>query len=991
MLRSSSSRKSKAPARESSRNLGRKLSTVDAKTSSMKMVLSHLDVVDNDFHTKSSGFDLSRPPPVPYQPPPIDDDDNDDEEDDLDSEYEGEKLNHNNGKHTPANNSDEEDSDEFCWETTVVRARRIDRSDQVTHDDDDDETIGAPLYRTIGVIPAKPPELPVRSKAQRYGKARVVTEADRNTERHKRSLLVGRGGGALAAGFVRREQDARARELRTAERMRELVTVSAAPAPAAATGDAPSVVDAASIGGATARENSPASEGPSRRRALDVRKVIDDFKRPIDDTRGLLEHFVMRDNNDPYHGVPLPILISHVASMGNIVSALRVSLLDIDSRRTALHDRYGVVNGDASTLSSYERITYDESVAGLDAEEWDKKQQLQDVLVRFQSRRDDALERTSADLFKTLDAYNSTFNDLIKTSPEATALEALAELVQPFSLQVLADRDEPHPKQPTDMGPSHLIRTLLSLAERADLATRSGGPFDRLLQRTLKEIGNAGCNVDMAPNKGFRRATEKAQAEYAGDYLMLNDIARCTIVVPRMSTAYDCAKWLIEGVDSARGAQANLPLFQVLYVKDRLSPRFDADANKSYRYLLIVGQLGCDGSQMLNVEIAIHIKRLYEYKKRLHNLYEWRKIIGEEVEASYAGTLTKEVIQRAARGIILNLSCPRQRKSVGKSEQEALAAVLQRAPCYIQSLDLTSCSGFEGVNLSDHLLFSADREELACVRLRSLRLPGLGLCGKIPLGLSSCTRLEVLELHDNNLLGNIPETFSKLAMLTTLSLHGNKLDGDVPTEALSALSRLSMLTLGGDLGGNEGLRVSRTALKSLEQALPSHAEVCPPSNITEGADQPGSKGEAIGSEAVPSTNVEREASKTIVGQRADEISSSVSRTSGPGIPFLPNDPSSEVEVAAAHSQTNAPKQVKREPSVHTTPRVQSPKRSPTGKAASPRSDSFIKPAWSSPRRKAMDHNSADAASGGNAFGVRLRKSKVGTAGAVPTKDLSQLP
>ena len=60
-----------------------------------------------------------------------------------------------------------------------------------------------------------------------------------------------------------------------------------------------------------------------------------------------------------------------------------------------------------------------------------------------------------------------------------------------------------------------------------------------------------------------------------------------------------------------------LPSFEPLLIKDRLSPLFDAEGANMYRYILLVGRLTCNGAVHLNVEIQLHVKRLFELKKKL--------------------------------------------------------------------------------------------------------------------------------------------------------------------------------------------------------------------------------------------------------------------------------------------------------------------------------------------------------------------------------------
>ena len=70
-----------------------------------------------------------------------------------------------------------------------------------------------------------------------------------------------------------------------------------------------------------------------------------------------------------------------------------------------------------------------------------------------------------------------------------------------------------------------------------------------------------GCTVEMGPVKGFRRALQKAQEDYGGDYAKLNDVARCSIIAPKLSSLADCLRWLLEDTAKAAANDDELPSF----------------------------------------------------------------------------------------------------------------------------------------------------------------------------------------------------------------------------------------------------------------------------------------------------------------------------------------------------------------------------------------------------------------------------------------------
>ncbi|XP_058748037.1 probable inactive receptor kinase At1g48480 [Vicia villosa] len=79
-------------------------------------------------------------------------------------------------------------------------------------------------------------------------------------------------------------------------------------------------------------------------------------------------------------------------------------------------------------------------------------------------------------------------------------------------------------------------------------------------------------------------------------------------------------------------------------------------------------------------------------------------------------------------------------------------------------------------------------------RVTSLRLPGMGLAGNLPIGLGNLTELQILSLRFNLLTGPIPSDFSKLVSLRNLYLQNNFLSGEVP-EFVFGLQNLTRLSL----------------------------------------------------------------------------------------------------------------------------------------------------------------------------------------------------
>ncbi|TYJ25918.1 hypothetical protein E1A91_A07G081700v1 [Gossypium mustelinum] len=79
-------------------------------------------------------------------------------------------------------------------------------------------------------------------------------------------------------------------------------------------------------------------------------------------------------------------------------------------------------------------------------------------------------------------------------------------------------------------------------------------------------------------------------------------------------------------------------------------------------------------------------------------------------------------------------------------------------------------------------------------RVVELRLPGMGLSGKLPIAIGNLTQLQSLSLRFNSLFGPIPFDFPKLTSLRNLYLQGNGFSGEIPV-FLFTLQNLVRLNL----------------------------------------------------------------------------------------------------------------------------------------------------------------------------------------------------
>ncbi|KAJ4882674.1 putative inactive receptor kinase [Raphanus sativus] len=66
-------------------------------------------------------------------------------------------------------------------------------------------------------------------------------------------------------------------------------------------------------------------------------------------------------------------------------------------------------------------------------------------------------------------------------------------------------------------------------------------------------------------------------------------------------------------------------------------------------------------------------------------------------------------------------------------------------------------------------------------RVTSLRLPGVGLSGPLPIAIGNLTQLHTVSFRFNSLTGPIPRDFANLTLLRYLYLQGNAFSGEIPS------------------------------------------------------------------------------------------------------------------------------------------------------------------------------------------------------------------
>ena len=581
-------------------------------------------------------------------------------------------------------------------------------------------------------------------------------------------------------------------------------------------------------------EPTPREGGPAN---IDVRKLRDEFIKPIDDTHTLISDFLIKRE------IPMAFMVAQAEAMRDHMNKLIGSVSALESK----------IDGFNQLLTP---------PAKLIAEATAEKKRLHDEVIkirdRFVARRDQILVRSSEEMVSALEAYEKGFEDLAQAESDAVA--EIESLCVPFSIASLDAREEPRPRQPVDIGDPYQARSLIALAGRAEGASKPGGPLERLMNAAAKQGGNA-CTAEMGPVKGFRRALQKAEEDYGGDFLMINDFSRCSIIASNLSGLAAILRWLTTEAAEAAAANDKLPLFEPLLCKDRQTHGVNTEGDEMYRcaltcpppryvrspllrgprcrwpghpacspsalvpvprYVLVVGRLACDSGELLNVEIQLHVKRLYAERKKLNLLFESRASLGANDDAvcKHEGELSEVALGKAAKGLVTKLACAGGSQSISADVLTQLQALLHSPSCMLKELSLSATSGLEEVELGPGLLLPAEGETLACVRLVHIRLAKMGLVGGIPEALAQCTWLQVLELQDNQLTGPLPVCLANCEHLATLALHGNLLTGAVPGAELATLLSLSTLTLGGEVGGNPNLYVTQTNAAAIAEALP---------------------------------------------------------------------------------------------------------------------------------------------------------------------------
>ena len=166
----------------------------------------------------------------------------------------------------------------------------------------------------------------------------------------------------------------------------------------------------------------------------------------------------------------LVLAVAQVEAMREAIQCTVMKLHETSEALNELRERDGE-REDVLRLPHARRAAHDERLAELTRTQRLLTTELTSNKAKFRQRLDDLLERSTTELTRLVDSVDKTYTDVLASTEEVGALERLTAMCAPFSLAALAERDEPRPTQPVDLGPPHLVRTLLRLAEHAGVSS----------------------------------------------------------------------------------------------------------------------------------------------------------------------------------------------------------------------------------------------------------------------------------------------------------------------------------------------------------------------------------------------------------------------------------------------------------------------------------------------------------------------------------------
>ena len=135
------------------------------------------------------------------------------------------------------------------------------------------------------------------------------------------------------------------------------------------------------------------------------------------------------------------------------------------------------------------------------------------------------------------------------------------------------------------------------------VAFEAAGRTDRAREALERIAADAGCKLIVGPFKKEKRAVEKVRLAYDGDFSLVKDCFRVSIIGDTVAGLLAAAEALV-----APGCA-----LRVVRVKNRLSQKYDADTlSAGYRDLQFVATI--PGDSNLLVEVQLHLRPFFEHK-----------------------------------------------------------------------------------------------------------------------------------------------------------------------------------------------------------------------------------------------------------------------------------------------------------------------------------------------------------------------------------------
>jgi hypothetical protein len=201
-------------------------------------------------------------------------------------------------------------------------------------------------------------------------------------------------------------------------------------------------------------ERPTAVVGSEKAKKVDLRKVLDDFKRPLDDTQGILSEFAHKKD------VPVVLALAQAEATQSAQRKLQLRSAALSARIAELERRKPHAGEARVTAQTKQRQkAHADALKALKEQARRTENDLGAMIDTLGHLRDAAIARTFKELCKELEGYSKAMDDLSKGKVEGAALQRLVALCAPFSLEALDEREEAKPRQPPDLGMATQVRT----------------------------------------------------------------------------------------------------------------------------------------------------------------------------------------------------------------------------------------------------------------------------------------------------------------------------------------------------------------------------------------------------------------------------------------------------------------------------------------------------------------------------------------------------